>query len=65
MMKKNRSSSIFSKKQLNAVQRKLDQLGDSVAFDAKFFLNMRFISSLVIFLVVLYVFEWGYFLAQL
>lgn len=63
MMKKNRSSSIFSKKQLNAVQRKLDQLGDYVAFDAKFFLNMRFISSLVIFLVVLYVFEWGYFLA--
>ncbi len=63
--KRTLSRSIFSKRQIDRIQRKIDLLGENSKFDAIFFLNLRFISSIVLFLVVLYVFELGYFLAPL
>ena len=61
--KKGLSHRIYSRKQINDIQKKINLLGADVKFDAIFFLNMRLISSIVLFLVVLYLSEWGYFLA--
>ena len=63
MSKKRLSHSIFSRKQIENIQRRIDLLGENGKFDAIFFLNLRLYSSIVLFLVVLYVFELGYFLA--
>lgn len=68
-MKKNKkkkfSHSIFSRKEINKIQKKIDLLGEECDYDAIFFLNLRLYSSIVLFLVVLYVFELGYFLAPI
>ena len=68
-MKKNKkkrfSHSIFSRKEINRMQKKIDLLGEECDYDAIFFLNLRLYSSIVLFLVVLYVFELGYFLAPI
>lgn len=61
--KKGFSYRIYSRKTIDFIQKKINLLGDSVKYDAIFFLNIRLISSIVLFLVVLYLFEWGYFLA--
>lgn len=63
--KKRLSQRIFSKKQIKNIQSKINMMGGNVKFDAFFFLNMRLFSSIVIFLVVLYISEWGYILAPL
>lgn len=63
--KKSFSHSIFSKKEIKKIQRKIDLLGEECDYDAIFFLNLRLYSSIVLFLVVLYVFELGYFLAPI
>ena len=63
--KKRLSQRIFSKKQIKNIQSKINMMGGNVKFDALFFLNMRLFSSIVIFLVVLYISEWGYILAPL
>lgn len=65
MSKKRLSHSIFSRKQIENIQRRIDLLGENGKFDAIFFLNLRLYSSIVLFLVVLYVFELGYFLAPI
>lgn len=59
------SHSIFSKKEIEKVQKRIDLLGEECDYNAIFFLNLRLYSSIVLFLVVLYVFELGYFLAPL
>lgn len=68
-MKKNKkkkfSHSIFSRKEIKKIQKKIDLLGEECDYDAIFFLNLRLYSSIVLFLVVLYVFELGYFLAPI
>lgn len=68
-MKKKRnkglSHSIFSRKQIEKIQKKINLLGEDVKFDAILFLNIRLYSSIVLFLVVLYLSEWGYFLAPI
>ena len=68
-MKKNKkkkfSHTIFSRKEINKIQKKIDLLGEECDYDAIFFLNLRLYSSIVLFLVVLYVFELGYFLAPI
>ena len=63
LKKRRLSHSIFSKKEIKKIQRKIDLLGEECDYDAIFFLNLRLYSSIVLFLVVLYVFELGYFLA--
>lgn len=63
--KKKFSHSIFSKNEIKKIQKKIDLLGEDCDYDAIFFLNLRLYSSIVLFLVVLYVFELGYFLAPL
>ena len=56
---------IFSKKQIKKVDEKIELLGDSCKYDAIFFLNMRLISSIILFFVILYVSNWGYIVAPL
>lgn len=63
--KRSLSRSIYSRKMIDNIQRKIDLLGEDTKLDAILFLNIRLFSSIVIFLVVLYVFELGYFLAPL
>lgn len=63
--KRNHSHNIFSRKEINRIQKKIDLLGDNWKFDAILFLKIRLFSSIVLFLVVLYVFELGYFFAPL
>ncbi len=63
--KKQISSSIFPKEVVEKYQRKINLLGGETKFDAIFFLNVRLVTSIILFLVVLYVFEFGYFLAPL
>lgn len=63
--KKRLSHSIFSKKEIDKVQKRIDLLGEECDYDAIFFLNLRLYSSIVLFLVVLYVFELGCFLAPI
>lgn len=63
--KKSFSHRIFSKKEIEKIQKKINMLGESVNFDVFFFLNIRLFSSIVLFLVVLYISEWGYILSPL
>jgi len=65
LKKKKLSHSIFSKRQIEKIQKKIDLLGEECDYDAIFFLNIRLYSSIVLFLVVLYLLEWGYFLAPI
>ena len=63
--KKRLSQRIFSRKQIERIQKKINMLGEDVKFDVFFFLNIRLFSSIVLFLVVLYISEWGYLIAPL
>jgi len=63
--KKGLSHSIFSKKQIKKIRGRILLAGLEDKFDAIFFLNLRLYSSIVLFLVVLYVSEWGFLISPI
>lgn len=56
---------IYREKDIDKIDSKIEMLGDYVKFDAITFTNIRLISSLIIFFVVLYITKIGYFFAPL
>lgn len=63
--KNNLIRKIYREKDMQKIERKIDMLGDNVKFDAITFTNIRIISSLIIFFVILYITTVGYFFAPL
>lgn len=63
--KNNLIRKIYREKDMQKIERKIDMLGDNVKFDAITFTNVRIISSLIIFFVILYITTVGYFFAPL
>ena len=63
--KNNLVRKIYREKDMQKIERKIDMLGDNVKFDAITFTNVRIISSLIIFFVILYITTVGYFFAPL
>lgn len=59
------SRKIYSQKSIDRMQRKINQLGYKDSYDAIIFLNIRLLSSILIFFMILYLFEWGYVFAPL
>ena len=51
---------IYREKDINKIQEKIDMLGDNVDFDAVKFMNMRFFTTPIVFLVILYITDLGY-----
>jgi len=56
---------IFTRKQVLEMTKKVNQLGERSKLSGLSFLKFRLISSIIVFLVVLYVFEWGYIYAPI
>lgn len=56
---------IYDGKQIDRVEKKIDLLGRNKKINVLKFLNIRIIGTLLIFLVCLYVFSFGYILAPL
>ncbi len=56
-------SKIYSQKHLKKITKKIELLGDNTKLNPILFLNLQLFSSIVVFLVVLYLFDWGYLLA--
>ena len=54
---------IYSKDSIKKYQKKIDLLGYKDTYDAVIFLNIRLLSTILIFFVVLYIFELGYIIA--
>ncbi len=63
MAKNNLIRKIYREKDIEAIDKKIEMLGDNVKFDAITFTNIRFISSLIVFIVILYITKVGYFFA--
>lgn len=51
---------IYRGKRIDAIQAELNQLGSSVKYDAITFLNFRYLTTIVVFLLVLYNTKLGY-----
>ena len=56
---------IHRKATVKAFQKKIDMLGYKDTYDANIFLNMRLFSSIAIFFVLLYLLDWGIFIAPI
>lgn len=56
---------IYSKETIKKYQKKIDLLGYKDTYDAVIFLNIRLLSTILIFFVVLYIFELGYIIAPI
>lgn len=54
---------IYSQRQINNLQKKINLLGKNAKFNAITFLHIQIFSSIVLFLVLLYISDWGYILA--
>ena len=69
MKKKNKGlnffNKIYSKDAIKKYQKKIDLLGYKDTYDAVIFLNIRLLSTILIFFVVLYIFELGYIIAPI
>lgn len=64
--KKNRFSiKIHSEESIKNMQKKIDLLGYKNTYDATVFLNARLLSSVCLFFVLLYLFEWGVVIAPI
>lgn len=69
-MKKNKKNlnlayKIYSEETINKYQKKIDLLGYKDSYDAVIFLNIRLLTTTLIFFVILYIFELGYIIAPL
>jgi len=65
-MKKDKSKiayKIYSAKNIEYFQKKINLLGTNNSYDATKFLNFRLITTIIIFFVILYLFDMGYLLA--
>lgn len=56
---------IYSEETINKYQRKINLLGYKDSYDASIFLNIRLLSSIFIFFVLLYLLELGYIIAPI
>ncbi len=56
---------IYSQKLIDKVDKKIKLLGLSAKFDSISFLNFRFLSSIIFFLIVLYISNFGYIIAPI
>lgn len=56
---------IYSSKTVNKLNRKLKLLGNRANFGALFFLNIRTITSIIIFFVLLYIPDWGFIISPI
>ena len=56
---------IYSEETIKKYQKKIDLLGYKDTYDAVKFLNMRFVSTVIIFFMLLYIFELGYIIAPI
>ncbi len=56
---------IYSSKTVNKLNRKLKLLGNRANFSALFFLNIRTITSIIIFFVLLYIPDWGFIISPI
>jgi len=69
MKKKNKglnfAHKIYSKSTIEKYQKKIDLLGYKNTYDAVIFLNIRLLSTILIFFVLLYIFELGYIIAPI
>lgn len=64
MKKKNQLSyRVYGEKTIKKMQEKIDLLGYKNSYDATIFLNIRYLSSIFLFFVILYVSDAGYFYA--
>lgn len=61
--KVNMAHKIYSEETINKYQKKINLLGYKNSYDAVIFLNIRMISSILIFFVLLYSMELGYIIA--
>ena len=61
----NISKNIYSKYSLDDIGRRMRLLGRDNKDDALKFLNMRLLSSIIIFFVIIYFVDWGYILAPI
>ena len=59
------SKNIYSKYSLNDIQNRMILLGRKDKKDVLLFLNLRLITSIIIFFVILYLSDWGYILAPI
>lgn len=64
-MKKSITERIYSKYSLNDIKRRMILLGYNDKEKTLNFLNFRLITSIIIFFMVIYFFEWGYILAPI
>lgn len=68
MKKKKRSNfwlKVHSEDSIEKMQKKINLLGYKDSYDAVIFLNARLLSSVCLFFVLLYLFEWGVIIAPL
>ncbi len=56
---------IYSRKEIEKYQRKIDLFGYGKSYDATIFLNIRLLTSAFLFFMILYIFELGYVLAPI
>lgn len=59
------SKKIYSTKTIEKITTKINLLGINCEYDPIFLLNIRFLSSIVLFFVVLYFIDFGYFIAPI
>ena len=67
-MKKNNKNlnlayKIYSEESIKKYQKKIDLLGYKDSYDAVIFLNIRFLTTILIFFVILYISKLGYIIA--
>lgn len=63
--KLNTAHKIYSEETVNKYQKKINLLGYKDSYDAVIFLNIRLISSILLFFVLLYFLEFGYIIAPI
>ncbi len=63
MVSSNKIKSIYSKRQLNRIDNKIKLLGSSSNYSTLVFLNVRLITSIIVFFVCLFSFKYGYIIA--
>lgn len=67
-MKKNKISlahKIYSENSMKKIQKKINLLGYKKSYDAIIFMNIRLLTSFLLFFVILYLFELGYIIAPI
>lgn len=56
---------LYSKETIKKYQKRINLLGSKDTYDAVIFLNVRFLTTILIFFVILYLSSWGYIIAPL